>query len=149
MMYTTNRMSLLSQITYCGAIALRLKGKDFEVVEIIPWPVQKLDVARFDELSAGDTFVVDSSHVAKAGRDVNHILSEILPRLSQGVFVHFHDMAIRSSIQRSGSRKDASGTRIMSCELSYSTIRRSKSASGISSSERTVPRNSARVFPYV
>jgi predicted O-methyltransferase YrrM len=70
----------------------RLRATDLDVAEIIPSPVQGVELARFDELSAGDILFVDSSHVAKVGSDVNHILFEILPRLSSGVFVHFHDM---------------------------------------------------------
>jgi predicted O-methyltransferase YrrM len=70
----------------------RLRGNDFEAVEIIPKPVQEVDLARFEELSAGDFLFVDSSHIAKIGSDVNLILFEILPRLAPGVFVHFHDI---------------------------------------------------------
>jgi predicted O-methyltransferase YrrM len=70
----------------------RLKEKDLEAAEIISKRVQEVELARFAELAAGDVLFVDSSHVAKVGSDVNHILFEILPRLSSGVFVHFHDM---------------------------------------------------------
>ena len=35
---------------------------------------------------------VDSSHVAKAGSDVNFLFFEVLPRLQRGVHVHFHDI---------------------------------------------------------
>jgi len=35
---------------------------------------------------------VDSSHVSKAGSDLNHILFNILPRLNEGVILHFHDI---------------------------------------------------------
>jgi hypothetical protein len=35
---------------------------------------------------------VDSTHVAKVGSDVNHILFEVLPSLRSGVYVHFHDI---------------------------------------------------------
>jgi hypothetical protein len=35
---------------------------------------------------------IDSTHVSKAGSDVNHELFEILPRLKPGVLVHFHDV---------------------------------------------------------
>ncbi len=35
---------------------------------------------------------IDSSHVSKIGSDVNYILFEILPRLNNGVYIHFHDM---------------------------------------------------------
>ena len=45
-----------------------------------------------DQLAANDILFIDSSHVSKAGSDVNHILFELLPRLAPGVFVHFHDV---------------------------------------------------------
>jgi hypothetical protein len=62
------------------------------VAEIIAKPVQEVGLDRFASLDAGDILFVDSSHVAKIGSDVNHILFEILPRLPQGVLIHFHDM---------------------------------------------------------
>jgi predicted O-methyltransferase YrrM len=77
---------------YDDRLRSRLTGKDLEVTEIISRRVQEVDLARFDALVAGDILFVDSSHVAKAGSDVNHLLFEILPRLAPGVFVHFHDM---------------------------------------------------------
>jgi predicted O-methyltransferase YrrM len=70
----------------------RLTEKDLRATEIISKRVQEVELARFDELAAGDILFVDSSHVAKAGSDVNRILFQILPRLSHGVFIHFHDM---------------------------------------------------------
>jgi hypothetical protein len=79
---------------YDARLRSRLKDKDsdLEVVKIIPKKVQEVELARFDELVSGDILFVDSTHVAKVGSDVNCILFDILPRLSQGVFVHFHDM---------------------------------------------------------
>jgi hypothetical protein len=55
-------------------------------------PVQKIPLQLFDELQRNDVLFVDSSHVAKVGSDVNHILFQILPRLRTGVLVHFHDV---------------------------------------------------------
>jgi hypothetical protein len=54
--------------------------------------VEEADVATFDALGPGDVLFVDSSHVAKAGSDVNFIFFEVLPRLKRGVHVHFHDI---------------------------------------------------------
>jgi hypothetical protein len=77
---------------YADLLRSRLKEEDRQVGEILPRRVQEVGLERFDKLMAGDILFVDSSHVAKAGSDVNHIVFEILPRLAQGVFVHFHDM---------------------------------------------------------
>jgi predicted O-methyltransferase YrrM len=54
--------------------------------------VQDVDLEIFDTLKENDILFVDSSHVAKTGSDVFHIFSNILPRLRQGVFIHFHDI---------------------------------------------------------
>ena len=61
-------------------------------VEIIPSPLQEVDVTRFQELDQNDILLIDSTHVAKLGSDVNYIFSEILPALRRGVYVHFHDI---------------------------------------------------------
>jgi Methyltransferase domain len=52
------------------------------------------DVPRdlFSGLEENDILFIDTSHVSKAGSDVNFILFEILPRLKAGVIVHFHDI---------------------------------------------------------
>jgi len=41
---------------------------------------------------ANDVLFIDSSHVGKAGSDVNCLLFDILPSLRSGVHVHFHDV---------------------------------------------------------
>ena len=58
---------------------------------VITRPVQEVGPETFASLAPGDLLFVDSSHVTKTGSDVNHIVFEILPRISPGVYVHFHD----------------------------------------------------------
>jgi hypothetical protein len=60
--------------------------------ELIRDRVQTLDPAVFERLGPGDMLFIDSSHVAKAGSDVNYLVFEVLPRLATGVLVHFHDV---------------------------------------------------------
>jgi predicted O-methyltransferase YrrM len=48
----------------------------------------------FTDLEAGDICFIDSSHVAKTGSDVVHLLLEVVPRLAPGVVVHVHDIFI-------------------------------------------------------
>lgn len=55
-------------------------------------PLQAVDPSLVEVLSEGDILFVDSSHVSKAGSDVNALLFEWLPRLPVGVRVHFHDI---------------------------------------------------------
>jgi len=52
------------------------------------------DVPRdsFAALNPNDIMFIDTSHVSKAGSDVNCIFFDILPLLKPGVIVHFHDI---------------------------------------------------------
>lgn len=69
-----------------------LKAGVAGITRLIEMKVQDVPVELFGTLRAGDILFVDSSHVAKTGSDVNHIVFEILPRLTPGVLVHFHDV---------------------------------------------------------
>jgi hypothetical protein len=55
-------------------------------------PVQDVPLGVFEELGAGDILFVDSSHVLKAGSDVQHLIDEVFPRLAAGVHIHVHDV---------------------------------------------------------
>lgn len=46
----------------------------------------------FTSLEAGDVLFIDSTHVSKAGSDVNQIFFDILPKLKAGVIIHIHDI---------------------------------------------------------
>ena len=70
----------------------RLNENDLQACDIRAEQVQSTDLSLFAGLDKGDILFVDSSHVAKIGSDVNHILFEILPLLGMGVLVHFHDV---------------------------------------------------------
>lgn len=48
--------------------------------------------ARIDALEAGDLLFVDSSHILWPGSDVDLVLARVIPRLSQGVIIHIHDI---------------------------------------------------------
>jgi hypothetical protein len=69
-----------------------LRSPALGLERLISTKVQDADPAVFDRLEAGDVLFVDSSHVAKTGSDVNHLCFEVLPRLRQGVRIHFHDI---------------------------------------------------------
>ena len=69
-----------------------LRPTDSEHYALIEKPVQEVDLAVFDKLSAGDFLFIDSTHVAKTGSDVVFEINDILPRLNPGVIVHFHDI---------------------------------------------------------
>jgi predicted O-methyltransferase YrrM len=98
------------------AVALDVRDHyldDTEIICIDPYPTRLLDVLAgenpaqfslrresvqdtnadvFDQLEAGDVLFIDSTHVVRAGSDVNHLVFEILPRLAPGVAVHVHDV---------------------------------------------------------
>lgn len=69
-----------------------LRGPDKQAARVISAPVQGVPLSVFAELQAGDVLFVDSTHIAKAGSDVNHIFFRVLPALAPGVVVHFHDI---------------------------------------------------------
>jgi hypothetical protein len=76
-------------------------------------------------LEAADVLFVDSSHVSKTGSDVNLLLFEILPRLNEGVFVHFHDIYyLRIPTKVGGGRE---------------SVERSVCPAGVSPVQRRVP----------
>lgn len=64
------------------------------VSELIDKKVQHVERALFTSLEAGDILFIDSSHVIRAGNDVQYEYLEILPRLNPGVLVHIHDISL-------------------------------------------------------
>jgi hypothetical protein len=94
--------------TVLGARACRL-NRTTSYVCVDPWPrefvadgvtgvdlirqrVEELDVNLLLQLQENDILFVDSSHVVRTGGDVSFLILEVLPRLSRGVIVHFHDI---------------------------------------------------------
>lgn len=69
-----------------------LRPGDEDRVTIHEAAVQDVPFHVFTALDDGDILFVDSTHVVKAGSDVNHIFFEVLPRLAVGVWVHLHDV---------------------------------------------------------
>lgn len=69
-----------------------LRAGDEARVAIHEVAVQDVDLGVFDQLGDGDVLFIDSTHVVKAGSDVNHLVFEVLPRLAVGVWVHLHDV---------------------------------------------------------
>ncbi len=59
---------------------------------LIKEPVQNIPLSVFERLGENDILFIDSSHVLKAGSDVQYEYNEILPRLNKGVLIHIHDI---------------------------------------------------------
>lgn len=60
--------------------------------KLIQQKLQAVDPEIFTTLTVNDILFVDSSHVYKPGSDVEYEFLKIYPYLSQGVFVHIHDI---------------------------------------------------------
>lgn len=62
-------------------------------IGLIAARIQDLDPACVDTLSASDLLFVDSTHTLGPAGEVTRLILELLPRLADGVWVHFHDIA--------------------------------------------------------
>jgi hypothetical protein len=60
--------------------------------QIIRCPVEETDLAIFRRLESGDILFIDSSHSSYQNSDVSVLMMEVLPELTGGVHVHFHDI---------------------------------------------------------
>jgi predicted O-methyltransferase YrrM len=69
-----------------------LGAQDKERFRVLQEPVQGISESIFANLRENDILFIDSSHVAKTGSDVLHLIFKILPKLNEGVIVHFHDI---------------------------------------------------------
>ena len=61
-------------------------------VEHHPLKLQEAEIGSLFSLQVNDFLFVDSSHILTSGSDVDVIVNGIVPSLSRGVVVHFHDM---------------------------------------------------------
>ena len=59
---------------------------------IIEKNIQDVSLDIFDKLGRNDILFVDTSHVLKVDSDLSTIMFSILPRLKEGVIIHFHDI---------------------------------------------------------
>jgi hypothetical protein len=77
---------------YADLLRSLVREDDLERATLLEAPLQSLGDDVFSQLQANDILLVDSTHVAKVGSDVNRIVFEVLPLLASGVHVHFHDV---------------------------------------------------------
>lgn len=61
-------------------------------VTLVHEPAQEVPLELLTDLDEGSLLFVDSTHTVRPGSEVNRIVLEVLPRLREGVFVHFHDI---------------------------------------------------------
>jgi predicted O-methyltransferase YrrM len=69
-----------------------LQPDDADRFDLLERRVQDVPLSTFTELEANDLLFIDSSHVVKTGGDVVYLLTEVIPRLAQGVVIHIHDI---------------------------------------------------------
>lgn len=62
-------------------------------VHLLPEMAQTVALDKLTDLQHGDLLFVDSTHTLKPGSEVPILICEVLPRLTPGVFAHFHDIA--------------------------------------------------------
>ena len=65
---------------------------EFARTTVIRDRIEALDIDWATELGNGDLLFIDSSHIIRPQGDVLTEYLEILPRLSEGVFIHIHDI---------------------------------------------------------
>ncbi len=97
--------------TYYSSAALRKNVEegsacDHQVIEPHPWQglrdlvgdgllvkeAQDVPMDFFTRLESGDVLFIDTSHVLRVGGEVAFLYLEVVPRLTQGVVVHAHDI---------------------------------------------------------
>lgn len=61
-------------------------------IELMISKAQDVSISFFEQLSAGDFLFIDSSHTLGPGGEVSRLILSILPKLTPGVYVHFHDI---------------------------------------------------------
>jgi hypothetical protein len=59
---------------------------------VIRQALENINLSFIEELQPGDFLFIDSSHRTFTNSDVTIVFMELLPRLREGVLVHFHDI---------------------------------------------------------
>lgn len=77
---------------YPDVLTTLLAGEQPPNFALVQSKAQDIDPGIVEGLAANDVLFIDSTHVAKAGSDVNHIFFELLPLVAPGVHIHIHDV---------------------------------------------------------
>jgi hypothetical protein len=102
-----------SSLVIAGALKRNAEeGSEAEYIVVDPYPrdiirkglpgltrlldkrVELMAPEAFRQLEENDILFVDSGHVVRIGSDVNFLILDVLPRLAQGVIIHFHDIGL-------------------------------------------------------
>jgi len=88
--YLNNSIELSFIEPYPDRLRTLLKSKDR--IDLQVKELQDIPLDCFKRLEADDILFIDSSHVSKINSDVNYLFFEIFPILSEGVYIHIHDI---------------------------------------------------------
>lgn len=88
----TNQVKLTFIEPNPGRFHQQLGNHSVPIYTIHQEKVQDVSIDLFFDLEPSDLLFIDSSHVGKIGSDLLHLLFEVVPRLREGVFIHFHDI---------------------------------------------------------
>ncbi len=96
MLDSVRNHGLSTELTFVEPYPERLKRlvsqSTLQNCTVIESTLQAAPLGLFTSLESGDVLFIDSSHVLKAGSDLQFLCFSILPRLNPGVIVHFHDI---------------------------------------------------------
>jgi hypothetical protein len=90
--YFGNKIDLTFIEPYPELLYERMQKKDKPKYTVIPSAVQNVPLDVFKKLKKDDILFIDSTHVSKFNSDVNYEIFNILPVISKGVIIHFHDI---------------------------------------------------------
>jgi hypothetical protein len=76
------------------------RAHDTGRIRLVAEPAQRVPLEEFTRLRAGGLLFIDSTHTVKPGSEVNRLVLDVLPRLHDGVWVHFHDIYFPYDYQR-------------------------------------------------
>ena len=113
---------------YTELLCSLLRPGDEHRVTIHEQAVQDVPFEVFEALGDGDVLFVDSTHVVKAGSDVNHLMFEVFPSLAPGVWIHLHDIFFPFEYPHDWVREGRRGTRSTCCGPSSRATTPSRSA---------------------
>lgn len=91
-LYFSNQIHCTFIEPYPERLLNLLSAEDIARNVLVTTRLQDVEIETFPELARGDFLFIDSTHVSKLGSDVNRIFFEIMPKLNEGVFIHFHDI---------------------------------------------------------
>jgi hypothetical protein len=91
-LFLKNKMECTFIEPYPILLKSLIKENDNSNIKIFESRLQDISLNTFMELKENDILFIDSTHVSKFNSDVNYVIHKILPVLSKGVHIHFHDI---------------------------------------------------------